>query len=146
MIRIRCAEIEELPDFVRMELDSDNSPFVNADTLDRHTEWFEDKGFVHLAIVEQENLLGYVLLVLEPDEETVELRRIVVTQKGKGFGQKALELVDAFCRDIDRSVIWLDVMRTNYRARHVYKKLGFARFEPKISSDEDLVFMRKHIR
>ncbi|NNE66658.1 MAG: GNAT family N-acetyltransferase [Pyrinomonadaceae bacterium] len=124
--RIRKAAPGDLPKIVEMELDGENSPFVNSDSLEKHTTWYEDDSFVHLAIDFSGKLTGYVLLVLDPDGKSVELRRIVVMLKGRGIGQDSLNLIDDYCRNkLARKSIWLDVLPTNHRAKHIYEKHGY---------------------
>ena len=54
------------------------------------------------------------------------LRRIAVTDAGKGFGKPFLTaLIDWVFANTDATRFWLNVHNNNDRARHVYEQLGF---------------------
>jgi ribosomal protein S18 acetylase RimI-like enzyme len=56
------------------------------------------------------------------------IKRILVAEKERGTGQAALRaFIDRFGGEADR--FWLIVRNDNSRARDVYRKLGFARFD-----------------
>ncbi|MCU1265873.1 MAG: GCN5-related N-acetyltransferase [Acidobacteria bacterium] len=63
---------------------------------------------------------------LTDPNQSVELRRIVVTEKNKGYGQEALGLIKRLAF-VERGAhrLWLDVKQQNSRARHVYESHGF---------------------
>jgi diamine N-acetyltransferase len=70
-----------------------------------------------------------LILVLDSDNRSVELRRIVVTEKGHGYGKRVVSMVDEICRkELGRIRVWLDVFETNERARHVYEECGYRCF------------------
>jgi ribosomal protein S18 acetylase RimI-like enzyme len=58
------------------------------------------------------------------------VKRVLVESKGRGTGSKAVAafLDHAFAQGADH--VWLIVRNGNDRARAVYEKLGFERFEP----------------
>ena len=146
MTKVRKAHKSELKDFVAMELDPENSPFVNSDSIKQHVTWHRDPRFVHLSIIFGDELAGFALLRFEEGSTSVELRRIVVSKKGKGIGRRALYLIDEYCLRHGRAAIWLDVLETNSRARHVYEKHGYREFEPAVrDTSEPLVYMKKKL-
>jgi len=59
------------------------------------------------------------------------VKRILVDRKDGGTGTAALRdfIARAFAKP-DVSCVWLMVREANARGRHVYEKLGFARFDP----------------
>jgi glutamate dehydrogenase len=59
------------------------------------------------------------------------VKRILVDRKDAGTGSAALEwFVKRAVVDQGASCVWLMVREANTRGRHVYEKLGFARFDP----------------
>ena len=72
-------------------------------------------------------LLGFVLLFgLASPHHAIEFRRIVSGPKGRGFGRQAVREVKRIAFDrMNAHRLWLDVKRTNDRARHLYSTEGF---------------------
>lgn len=98
-------------------------------SLEKHQQEYVKSAVIYKAIRNGKVLAGFVMLALDPDGVSVELRRIVVSNPGRGIGVRALEAVRALCRsELGRKRIWLDVFETNYRARHVYEKVGYSCF------------------
>jgi diamine N-acetyltransferase len=85
-----------------------------------------DPDIAHL-IVEADKRVGYVILAgLQDPNETIELRRIVIMEKGLGYGKAAIQQVkqEAFEKyQVNR--LWLDVKEHNHRAQALYKSAGF---------------------
>lgn len=98
-------------------------------SLEKHQQEYAKSAVIYKAIRNGKVLAGFVMLVLDPDDISMELRRIVVSAPGRGIGVRALEAVRELCRsELGRNRIWLDVFETNYRARHVYEKVGYSCF------------------
>jgi ribosomal protein S18 acetylase RimI-like enzyme len=59
------------------------------------------------------------------------VKRILVDRKDAGTGSAALEgFVNRAFAQQGVSCVWLMVREANARGRHVYEKMGFARFDP----------------
>ncbi|WP_254778917.1 MULTISPECIES: GNAT family N-acetyltransferase [unclassified Bacillus (in: firmicutes)] len=74
-----------------------------------------------------DSVVGYVILggVMNPNK-SVELIRITIGPKGKGYGKEAFKLLkDWVFRDFDANRLWLDVKVGNSRAIHLYESQGF---------------------
>jgi diamine N-acetyltransferase len=71
--------------------------------------------------------VGYIILAgLADANQSVEFRRIVVTEKGKGYGKEALRLVKKLAfEELKAHRLWLDVQEHNVRARGLYESEGF---------------------
>ncbi|GJM72900.1 hypothetical protein HMSSN036_51160 [Paenibacillus macerans] len=62
---------------------------------------------------------------IESSNHNIELRRIVIVDKGKGYGKEALELVKTLVfTGLGAHRLWLDVKDFNLRAQHVYEAAG----------------------
>lgn len=126
MIELEPACAEDLPLFMAMEREPDAARFVLADSLDEHLRLLAAPDVLYLRIRHGGIVAGFIILVTEADETSVEFRRIVVSSHHRGIGQAAIEVLHAYCRnELGRSRIWLDVFADNSRARHVYARLGY---------------------
>lgn len=72
-------------------------------------------------------LIGFLLLAGRASaHQSVEFRRIVIAEKGKGYGKEALKLVKQLVfEQWQAHRLWLDVFDHNQRARQVYASEGF---------------------
>ena len=69
--------------------------------------------------------MGFVIL-RAVDTDVVELKRIAISEKGKGYGRHALTLVKRTVFDEwGARRLWLDVYDFNARARALYQAEGF---------------------
>ena len=103
--------------------------FIVPYTLERHQEEFAKPAVTYKSIRRGEEVVGFVILALDPDGVSIEFRRIVVSVPGHGIGKAAVELVRELCKwELGRERVWLDVFESNERARHVYEKCGYSRF------------------
>ena len=131
MRRFRLAVPEDLPGLVTVEASPGTSRWLG----DTGTAWHEavlaDTDAEHLVCVENDVVLGFVVLAdLRRQRDGVELRRIVVDAvvRGTGVGADLLRFATdrAFGHHGARSV-WLDVKADNTRAQQVYARAGFGR-------------------
>jgi diamine N-acetyltransferase len=105
------------------------APFVAPWVRQRHGAALVDGDFLH-AVVETaagERLVGFILLAgLESVHQSIELRRIVISDQGKGHGRRALRMVKrlAFV-EYAAHRLWLDVFERNRRAIHLHASERF---------------------
>lgn len=127
MVELARARREELASFAEMEQDPATAEMILAYPPERHQREFDRPDIVYLAIRESGRLAGFFILALDDDRVSVEFRRIVVARKNAGIGQRAIALMEAFCRnELGRERVWLDVFEHNQRGRHLYRKLGYS--------------------
>jgi diamine N-acetyltransferase len=71
--------------------------------------------------------LAYAILQgLESPNRNVELKRVAVTQPGRGGGRKVLRIILELAFTQYRAHrLWLDVIVENERARRLYRSIGF---------------------
>ena len=95
--------------------------------MERHREEFLRAKILYKSIyATPDELIGFIILVLEPDGQSVEFRRIVVSERDKGYGRRAVALVDEICgEELGRKRVWLDVFEFNQRGRHLYESNGY---------------------
>jgi diamine N-acetyltransferase len=63
---------------------------------------------------------------LQGEHRSIEFMRIVVTEKGQGYGRAAVRAIKRHAFEtLSAHRLWLDVKEQNTRARAVYAKEGF---------------------
>jgi len=128
MIELRPTRIDELALLVQLETAPGTREFIIPSVLGAHRANLTHDDFVYLSILERQAVAGVIILRLDVEPDSVELRRIIVRDRNRGIGQQAIRMVEAWCRSLGRSRIWLDVFESNQRARHLYEKLGYRQF------------------
>lgn len=130
VISLEATRPDEIPAIMRMESGEDAAQYVTQFSAERHERDLRDPGIVYKSVFDDRGeLIGFIILVLDPEPSSVELRRIVVTAKGRGYGRRTMMLAEHVCRDeIGRRRIWLDVFEFNTRAQRVYEHCGYRQF------------------
>ena len=117
---------EDLALFADWECLDEIRKYICSYSIERHKEEFEKDENIYLSININSNLGGFVLLKLEDDERSVEFRRIIIVERGKGMGQQVLDEIENYCLiKLKRNRIWLDVFDFNKRGIHIYEKHGY---------------------
>jgi hypothetical protein len=80
---VRATNRAELERICQME-QREARHFVIPYSLDRHHTEFGKPGVLYKSILRDGQLIGFLILVLDPDGRSVEFRRIVVTEPGFG--------------------------------------------------------------
>lgn len=129
LIKFRATLTADLEFVKTAESDAENSRFVSQWTIEQHLNTIGDDDQLHI-IIEEKNTtkkIGYILFAgIQNPSHNIELRRIVITTKGQGFGREALSLSKTFAFEtLKAHRLWLDVKTFNDRARHIYKTEGF---------------------
>jgi RimJ/RimL family protein N-acetyltransferase len=121
-------------DFV-LRAEQDDGAHVSPWPRERHRAAIEDADEAHWMLCRADggDPVGFVLLAgMRSPASSLELRRIVVADKGRGYGREALRFVKRFAfGDRDAHRLWLDVFEPNARARGLYESEGF-RIEGKL--------------
>lgn len=126
MINLEETTIKDL-DFI-ISIEKDNSAFVFPNTFEEHLDQLENEDIKYLSLrTENNKLVGFVILAgLKNANRSIEFRRIVISEKSKGYGRKALQLVKTYCfEQLNAHRLWLDVLESNTRARKLYCSEGF---------------------
>jgi RimJ/RimL family protein N-acetyltransferase len=128
LIFIRKTKIDDIDFVIKSETDSENAQYVGQWSCNEHIKALENPDLLHL-IIESSNgeKIGYIIIAgIENKNKSIEFRRIVVTEKGKGYGKEAVRLVKKLAFEKLRSHrLWLDVREKNNRAQYVYRSQGF---------------------
>ena len=112
---------------VGWELDPDNSPFIEPWEKQRHLGAMSDPDIDHLVADVAGALVGFVILAgLDGSHDSIEFRRIVINEKGKGHGRATVQaVVERAFGNHGAHRLWLDVKDDNARARSLYESAGF---------------------
>ena len=128
-VRLRPTAEEDLAFVMDAERHEENSPFVVWWARDRHQDTLSNEDQAHLILerTEDARAVGYVILAgLANVDASIEFLRIVVTEKGRGYGRAALRLVKKLAfEELGAHRLWLDVKEYNHRARRAYESEGF---------------------
>jgi len=128
-IHLRPTEISDLDFVVSAECADDNRPFITQWSKEQHQHALQDDDHLHFILehTDTTHRVGYAILQgLKSCNQSAQLRRLVVTEKGRGYGRIVLRLLKALAfEDLHLHRFWLDVKDFNHRAFHLYKAEGF---------------------
>ena len=147
MISLRTSTRSELTIFDEMDRQDHAVKFITQIGLKKHNQFFDDPSITYLSIENHSGeLSGYIVLVLEGDNESLELRRILIDQTKRGVGQAAIRETEKYGREkfgVNR--IWLDAFEDNAVGRHIYEKSGYRQFDVGLTEGRKLIFYEKEI-
>lgn len=114
---------------LQIEYCDENRKFIIPWDIEEHRKSLVNENDLHLIIEEKEmkQRIGYVIVSgLNNIHNSIELVRIAVSNKGKGFGREALRLIkDYVFNYLNAHRLWLDVKVMNDRAKYLYDSEGF---------------------
>jgi RimJ/RimL family protein N-acetyltransferase len=113
-----------------VQAETQSQQFVTLQSREAHLAAINSDNVAHLIIERQSDAqpVGYTIIAgLAESPSTIELRRIVVTASGQGYGRKALRMIKRFAFErLDAHRLWLDVKEHNARAHKLYESEGFS--------------------
>ncbi|MGC9526468.1 MAG: GNAT family N-acetyltransferase [Limnospira sp.] len=128
-IRLRESKIEDLEFVIGAENHPDNCPFVSQWSREEHEAAFSDGDRKHFIVenIETSQPVGYLILEdVKSPHKSICLKRIVMTEKGKGYGRETLRLAKHLVFEtLKAHRLWLDVKDYNTRAKWLYESEGF---------------------
>ena len=127
LLRNTCeADINYVIDF---EQRPDNALYVGQWTKEQHLDSLYQEDILHIIVEDKiTNIpVGYVIMAgLTNSNRNIEFRRIVISEKGKGFGRETLKLVKKISfEQLHTHRLWLDVRLKNQIAQNLYRSEGF---------------------
>lgn len=126
-VRLRVTRPNDLDFVLEAENHPDNRDYVTQWTKEQHRKAVDSTDMAHVIIETGLEPSGYLILAgLNNPARSIELLRLVVTDKGKGIGRDVLQLAKrcAFNR-WNAHRLWLDVRSNNPLARSLYESEGF---------------------
>ncbi len=125
---IREANIDDSEFISDVERDEDNSPWVANWPLGWRVAKFGDEDFLQVIIELNDGTpIGFIIFrEMLSKEKAVELKRIAIIDKGKGYGKEALYLAQKMAFEIFHTQrLHLSTKMSNLRAQSIYKATGF---------------------
>ena len=128
-IELRQTTETDLQYVLSAESDQENRRFITVWPEEKHREVLDAANIEHL-IVEFKPMnqrIGFVILAgLQSEHRNIEFMRIVITEKGKGYGRAAVRAIKRHAFEtLAAHRLWLDVKEHNMRARALYENEGF---------------------
>ncbi len=114
---------------VSLESDPANLPFITPWERTQHEAAIRFPDFRHFIIEGGDGLdaVGFVILIgCRSQHQSLELKRMVIHNKGAGFGRAALRVAKKVAfDDLGAHRLWLDLKAGNSRAQALYDSEGF---------------------
>lgn len=128
-VRLRPTMSSDLEFVVSLEQDRENLPFITPWERTQHEAAIRFPDFRHFIVEGGPGLdaVGFVILIgCRSQNQSLELKRMVVGSKGEGYGRAALRMAKKIAfDDLGAHRLWLDVKAHNTRARQLYDGEGF---------------------
>ncbi len=119
----------DLPYVLSLEQDEQNLPFITPWDRTQHEAAIRFPDMRHFIIEGGQGLepAGFIILIgCRSQHQSLELKRMVMQTKGKGFGRAALRVAKRVAfEDLHAHRFWLDVKLRNARAKAFYDSEGF---------------------
>ena len=125
-MKIRATQPIDLPFVLAAENHADNAPYITQCPKSWHEMAIASADCAH-CVIESQQLAGYLILTgIQNPHDSLEIRRIVVTQKGQGYGREILRWIKTYAFEhLGHHRLWLDVLESNHRAKRLYESEGF---------------------
>jgi RimJ/RimL family protein N-acetyltransferase len=128
-LRLRPTMLSDLDFVLSVERDAGNRPFITPWERTQHEGAVRFPDFRHFIIEAGTGTqaTGFVILQgCRSQHRAVELKRIVLQDKGRGLGRACVRLLKQMAfRDLRAHRFWLDVKSKNLRAQALYESEGF---------------------
>lgn len=126
-IEIYHTKTSDIATIIAMENDSENAQFISPNTKQEHLALIQDDNVDHLMLKMNSRTIGFVVLTGKKNRNrSLEFRRIVINEKGRGYGRLAIKKIIQYSfEELNAHRLWLDVLENNARARHLYLSEGF---------------------
>jgi len=120
----------DIASIMEMERHKDNTDFVWKGSYEQHKSEIEAEDILLLVIKQNEydETVGFALIETDNKSEIFELRRIVISRKGKGYGREVMEALFKFAfEELGMNRFWLDVYPDNHIGIKLYESVGMRR-------------------
>lgn len=127
-IRLRSTCSDDLDFVLAAENHAENIPYIRQWQRRRHEDAIASDDEAHFIIeTDASHAVGYAILQdLTSPDGCLMLRRLVITEKGQGYGKQALQLLMQQAFEVHGAHrLWLDVKTDNHRAKTLYTQAGF---------------------
>ena len=128
-VRLRPTMSSDIEYVLSLENDPDNLQFITPWERTQHEAAIRFPDFRHFIIEGGAGLdaAGFLILIgCRSQNQSLELKRMVVQSKGAGYGRAALRVAKKVAfDDLHAHRLWLDVKEGNSRAQALYDSEGF---------------------
>jgi diamine N-acetyltransferase len=128
-VRLRPTMQSDLEFVLSLERDPENLPYITPWERIQHEAAIRFPDFRHFIIECGPDLDagGFLILIgCRNQHQSIELKRMVVRDKNRGFGRAALRVVKKIAfDDLGAHRLWLDIKKRNTRAKSLYDSEGF---------------------
>lgn len=117
----------EIDKIIELESHSEIRDFIWIGTQEEHLSEINDQNHLLLIFYDKDNtkIKGYALIRLDFNSNVFEIRRIAVTERGKGLGKESMKaLIKYAFEETDTNRLWLDVYPENIKGIKLYEGLG----------------------
>ena len=127
MIRLQPTRNNDLEYVLAAETADDNKAFVGHWDAEGHRSVMHDESKLHLIVESGTKSVGYLIVEdLDDPAGSLQLRRLVITEKRRGHGRAALRAIaDMAFRKLGAKRLWLDVYEENTAAIALYRSAGY---------------------
>jgi RimJ/RimL family protein N-acetyltransferase len=147
MIAVKSSEFSQLTQFCKMNAQSHVKNHLSIKSLEAHQQEFQSNNVVYLSVFNKSNkLAGYIVLIKEKYENSIQLKRILIDEKFLGIGQDVIMVMENYCiAKLNTKRIWLDVFKNNNKAIYIYEKLGYKVFKRGEENYRAVLFYEKRL-
>ena len=128
-VRLRPTMQSDIPYVVSLEQDAQNLPFITPWDRTQHEAAIRFPDMRHFIIEGGEGLegVGFAIVIgCRSQHHSIELKRMVIQTKGRGYGRAALKVAKRIAfDDLGAHRFWLDVKSRNTGAQALYQSEGF---------------------
>lgn len=117
----------EIGEVIEIESHKQNRDYLWIGTVEEHKAEITDPNHLLLLFHEKESGMtkGYALIRLDFKSHIFEVRRIAITDKGRGFGKESMMgLIRYAFEHTETNRLWLDVYPDNEIGIKLYESLG----------------------
>ncbi len=128
MIRLEKVNERTFKKVIDMKLPAEQNKFVAPNVVSLAQAWLYYQAARPLAICNDDEVVGFVMLDWDENERTVGIWRFMIASESqnKGYGKKAMEAVIELIRNENKfDLIHLDYVPGNTVAHDLYYSLGF---------------------
>lgn len=128
VIKLKKTRTADLDFIYKVEHDESNSQFITPWKRGQHESLLDCADTFHSIITDdRDQPVGFVFVKgMAREDGILELKRIVVTTKGRGLGRAAIREIKRLAfGEWGAQRLWLDVRDFNDAAKHLYEAEGF---------------------
>lgn len=129
-IKFIPAKEMDIATIIELEEHPENRDFVWQGSFESHADEIQDPmhDLILMRSKADDSLIGYSLTRYDWQSYWAELRRLVISKKGQGYGKEAMHgMFHYYFETKDLNKVWLDVYPFNHVGIKLYESLGMHR-------------------